>query len=73
MLDRVPLPSNPRFRLGTSQSRPSSAHSTHRGHNNSRTQNVFVYTSPSLRGERATEIKVGVSGSLPSQHLADRV
>lgn len=58
MLDRVPLPSNPRFRPGTSHSRPSSAHSTHKSHNNSRTQNVFVYTSPSLRGERATEIKL---------------
>ena len=61
LLDRVPLPSNPRFRLGTSNSRPSSAHSTHKSHNSGRTQNVFVYTSPSLRGERATEIKVRVS------------
>ncbi|KAF9783382.1 hypothetical protein BJ322DRAFT_1110263 [Thelephora terrestris] len=58
LLDRVALPLNSRFRPGTSQSRPSSAHSTHKGHNNGRTQNVFVYTSPSLRGERATEIKL---------------
>jgi len=57
-LEPVPLPSNPRFVFGNSHSRPGSAHSAHKGRNNSQTQKVFIYTSPSLHGERPTEIKV---------------
>lgn len=60
LLDRVVLPANPRFRPGSSHSRPGSAHSAHRGHGNGQAQKIFVYTSPSLHDERATEIKVRV-------------
>ena len=55
--ERVMLPPNPRFRPGTSNSRPRSAQSA-RSRRNSQTQKVFVYTIPSLHGERTTEIKV---------------
>ena len=51
-------PANPWFRPGTSNSRPGSAHSAHKGHGNGQAQKVFIYTNPSLHGERATEIKV---------------
>ena len=59
-VERLSLPSNHRFIPGNSHSRPGSAHSAHRGHGNGQTQKVFVYTSPSPHGERATEIKVRV-------------
>ncbi|KAF9643589.1 hypothetical protein BDM02DRAFT_3132325 [Thelephora ganbajun] len=58
LLDRIAFPLNPRFRPGNSHSRPGSAHSTQKGHSNSQTQKVFVYSTPSLYGERATEIKL---------------
>ena len=58
LFERVALPPNPRFRLGDTHSRPGSSRSERKGHNNNQAQKVFIYTSPSLHGDRATEIKV---------------
>jgi len=57
-LEPVSLPLNPRFVFGNSRSRPGSAHSARKGHSDTQTQRVFIYTIPSLHGQRPTEIKV---------------
>ena len=58
LLERILLPPNPRFRPGTADSRPGSSRSVPKGHSNDQAQKVFIYTTPSLQGERPTEVKV---------------